>query len=137
VCFICLERQQRFEDTHNDIKCFQIANIMLYFYQEQQDSDTMRIIARKTLIEFYKWHVDAKNALETWYIMVKKQKWLTTQDIKDFDRSASIINAHRVVFNIHGNKYRLIVKVNYRHQCVYIRFIGTHVQYDKIDAVTI
>jgi mRNA interferase HigB len=69
--------------------------------------------------------------------MVKKQQWRSSHEVKKFDGTASISSARRVVFNICGNKYRLVVAVNYKHQCVYIRFVGTHKQYDKIDAAII
>ena len=94
----------------------------------------MRIIKRKTLREFYSLHQDAKYPLETWYHEVKRAKWKDWTDIKAKYVSASILKNKRVVFNIGGNKYRLVVKINYFAQIVYIRFIGTHKEYDKINA---
>lgn len=96
----------------------------------------MRIIARKTLKEFWKEpeYVDSEQALKAWFDEANQAKWQTPNDIKAQYKSASILKESRVVFNIHGNKYRLIVKINYDFSVIYIRFVGTHKQYDKIDA---
>ncbi len=96
----------------------------------------MRIISKRTLREF--WAVpqfsNAKSPLEAWYEEVSKANWNTPQDIKAKYRSASILKNNRVVFNIAGNKYRLIVSVDYIRQAFFVKFIGTHEQYDVIDA---
>jgi mRNA interferase HigB len=97
----------------------------------------MRIIARKTLREFWETHPDAQQALKAWYHDVKRATWKTPGDIKSIYRSASFVGHNRVVFNIKGNKYRLVVAVAYKHGIVYIRFVGTHQEYDKIDAATV
>ena len=97
----------------------------------------MRIIARKTLRAFWETHPDAQQALQAWYHDVKRTTWKTPNDIKSVYRSASFLSDNRVVFNVKGNKYRLIVVVVYQHGIVYIRFVGTHADYDKIDAATI
>jgi mRNA interferase HigB len=76
---------------------------------------------------------DSKGHLEAWHTEVIKADWDTPQDVKAQFRSASIIKNSRVVFNIKGNKYRLVVKINYPYKIVYIRFIGTHKQYDRTD----
>jgi mRNA interferase HigB len=96
----------------------------------------MHIIKRKTLIEFYEQpnRRDAKQPLEAWYNEAKNANWESPADIKTHYRSASILKNNRVVFNIAGNKYRLIVRINYHSKTVFIRFIGTHPEYDKIDA---
>ncbi|MBS3756940.1 MAG: type II toxin-antitoxin system HigB family toxin [Desulfobacterales bacterium] len=96
----------------------------------------MRIIKKKTLIEFYdlKGHQDAKAPLEAWYYEAKNARWETPADIKAHFASASILKNNRVVFNIGGNKYRLVVKINYSAEIVFIRFIGTHEEYDRINA---
>ena len=72
-----------------------------------------------------------------WYQQVKGADWATPADVKREIRNASILKDGRVVFNIAGNKYRIVVWINYAHRVVYIRFIGTHRQYDRIDAQTI
>lgn len=99
----------------------------------------MRVISRKTLKDFYEQNLysDSKSSLEAWYHETVKANWLTPNDIKEQYRNASFLGNNRVVFNIHGNKYRLIVKINYPAKIVYIRFVGTHKQYDKIDSGTI
>lgn len=96
----------------------------------------MRIISKKTLKEFYEQDLykESKEAIESWHKEVAKANWQNPNDIKQQYRHASVVGNNRVVFNIHGNKYRLIVKINYFAQVVYVRFIGTHEQYDKINA---
>ena len=94
----------------------------------------MRIIAKKRLREFYECYEDAEQSLLSWYHEVKKEDWDTPAKVKEKYRSASILGDNRVVFNIKGNKYRLVVKINYEYRVVYIRFVGTHAQYDAIDA---
>jgi mRNA interferase HigB len=97
----------------------------------------MRIIARKTLRTFWERHPDAEQALKAWYQDTQHAAWLTPNDIRRVYATASIIANNRVVFNIRGNHYRLIVAINYAYQIVYIRFVGTHQEYDQIDATTI
>jgi mRNA interferase HigB len=96
-----------------------------------------RIIAKKILRDFWQEHDDAEVHLKTWYEIVRSADWKTPADIKSTFRSASILKDNRVVFNIKGNKYRLIVKFNYARQWAFIRFVGTHQQYDQIDADTV
>ncbi|MDN5082974.1 type II toxin-antitoxin system HigB family toxin [Aliarcobacter butzleri] len=99
----------------------------------------MRIISKKTIKDFYEQtlYQDSKESLEAWHKEAIKADWQNPNDIKEQYKSASVVGNNRVVFNIHGNKYRLIVKINYFAKVVYIRFIGTHKQYDKIDATEI
>ena len=97
----------------------------------------MRVIARKPLLEFSSEHPDAQAGLETWYQEVKAATWKSSADIKIQYRSASIINNRRVVFNICGNKFRLVVDINYPAKLVFIRFVGTHKEYDRIDVESI
>lgn len=97
----------------------------------------MRIISRKTLREFWDQHPDARQPLQAWYDDVKHAEWHSSADIKNVYRNASFLANNRVVFNIKGNNYRLIVAVQYAHGILYIRFVGTHRDYDKIDATTI
>ena len=96
----------------------------------------MRIIAKRTLREFWKQpkYSDAQSALEAWHFEALKASWDTPQDIKEKYRSASFLKNNRVVFNIAGNKYRLIVSIDYQRKACFIKFIGTHKQYDEIDA---
>ncbi|WWE59272.1 type II toxin-antitoxin system HigB family toxin [Parasalinivibrio latis] len=99
----------------------------------------MRIISRATLREFWEKSAyrDAEQPLKAWFDEAKQASWQSPADIKDKYRNASFVANNRVVFNIHGNKYRLIVAVNYKFAMCYIRFVGTHAQYDKIDAVSV
>lgn len=96
----------------------------------------MRIISRSTLKRFYEIpdYSECKESLEAWYFEAKSANWRSWVDIKKKYRSASILKNKRVVFNICGNKYRLIVKINFEAQVIYIRFIGTHKEYDRINA---
>ncbi|ALS98163.1 type II toxin-antitoxin system HigB family toxin [Lacimicrobium alkaliphilum] len=100
----------------------------------------MRIIALSTLKAFWENNpdcLDAKEPTLAWYRHALAADWGTPADVKQDFRNASILKDGRVVFNIAGNKYQLVVWSNYAYRVVYIRFIGTHVQYDKIDAQTI
>ena len=94
----------------------------------------MRVIAKKILRKFWEKHNDAEDQLKTWFKEASKANWKTPTDIKDEYTKASILKQSRVVFNICGNKYRLIVEINYVRQWIFIRFIGTHTDYDKINA---
>ena len=97
----------------------------------------MRVIALKTLHDFWERYPDSQPALQAWYHDAKRANWKTPSDIKATYRTASIIGNNRVVFNIKGNQYRLIVAIQYQFGLVYIRFIGAHREYDKIDATRI
>jgi mRNA interferase HigB len=96
-----------------------------------------RIIAKRTLKEFWEKYPDAEQYLKTWYETAKNSNWKSPNQIKESYANASILKNNRVVFNIKGNSYRLIVKFNFERRWAFIRFIGTHKQYDKIDANTI
>ena len=97
----------------------------------------MRVIARRTLRDFWKNHSDSEEALKAWFSEAENSQWDSPADIKKKFPHASILQDNRVVFNIKGNNYRLIVKINYDYGQVFIRFVGTHAEYDKIDATTI
>lgn len=97
----------------------------------------MKIVAVKILREFWIRFPNSEQHLKSWVDEVKQLNWTQPADIKEKFRSASILKNRRVVFNIKGNDYRLIVSVAYRFGAVYIKFIGTHSQYDAIDAETI
>jgi len=97
----------------------------------------MRIIARSTLRDFWERHTDVEAALRAWYQDAAQAEWKTPEDVKGVYPSASILANNRVVFNIRGNQYRLIVAINYKLGIIYIRFIGSHQDYDKVDAVTV
>jgi len=94
----------------------------------------MRVISKKTLREFYENpnFQDSEGAIEAWHSEVIKANWSNPNEIKAQYKNASVIGDNKIVFNICGNKYRLIVKINYPAKIVFIKFIGTHKQYDKI-----
>lgn len=94
----------------------------------------MRIIAVKTLRDFWEQNADAEQPLKSWYFIAKQADWATPAEIKAQFRNASFVGNNRVVFNIHGNKYRLVTAVNYPYRVMYVRFIGTHRAYDAIHA---
>ena len=97
----------------------------------------MRVFARKTLREFWNNHSDSEDALKAWFSEAESSQWESPSDIKNKYPHASILPDNRVVFNIKGNNYRLVVKINYDYGQIFIRFVGTHAEYDKIDATTI
>jgi len=96
-----------------------------------------RIIAKRTLKEFWEKYADSEQYLKTWYETAKNADWKNPKDIKKTYANASILTDNRVVFNIKGNSYRLIVKFQYEKEWAFIRFIGTHADYNKINAKTI
>jgi mRNA interferase HigB len=97
----------------------------------------MQILAKPTILRFCQKHPKAKQQALAWHYEVAKAKWVSPQDIKNRYASASFVGRNRVVFNLKGNEYRLIVAVAYRIGAVYIKFIGTHAEYDKIDVETV
>ncbi len=94
----------------------------------------MRVIAKKILRDFWTKHSDCEHQLKAWYQEADKGVWRSFNELKSDYPSASVLEDNRICFNIKGNKYRLIVKVNFYYQMMWIRFIGTHAEYDKIDA---
>jgi mRNA interferase HigB len=97
----------------------------------------LSIIVKKILRDFWEIHPDSEQRLKAWYQETSKAEWTSPNKIKGEYPSASFLAYNRVVFNIKGNHYRLIVKINYDYQIIWIRFIGTHAAYDKINAKTI
>lgn len=97
----------------------------------------MRIISRRALRACWEKHADAQQALQAWYVDVKRAQWRSPADIKRIYRTASFVGNNRVIFNIKGSKYRLVVAVQYKFQLVFIRFVGTHRDYDQIEVETI
>lgn len=98
----------------------------------------MRIFSRGTLIEFWRKHPEAEGALRLWFSIVERASWTGPADVKDVFGNADFLQGNRIVFDIRGNNYRLIAQVKYSPLfLVYIRFIGTHADYDRIDASTV
>jgi mRNA interferase HigB len=96
----------------------------------------MRIISRKTLKDFWEKHADSEQALQAWFHEAKHADWKNFATIRTRYRSADLLPGDRVVFNIKGNTYRLIVRIHFKTGIVFIRFLGTHAACDKIDATT-
>jgi mRNA interferase HigB len=97
----------------------------------------MRIISRRRLVEFWRLHPDAEQPLRAWYAEAKKAAWKSPAEIKSIYPTASVLPGNRIIFNIKGNGYRLIVIVEYMQGKMFIRFVGTHAENDRIDARTI
>lgn len=97
----------------------------------------MRVIALSTLREFWRTHPQAEIPLRSWYAEASRAIWKSPTEVKAAHRNASFVAGDRVVFNIKGNDYRLVVAIRYRQGIMYVRFIGTHREYDKIDVATV
>ena len=99
----------------------------------------MHIVSRALLVSFYsqRQYADAKGPLEAWYDVARTANWASPTEVKAQFRNASVVGNNRVVFNIKGNDYRLIVAFAYRMQRGYIKFVGTHGLYDQVDAATV
>lgn len=96
-----------------------------------------KILSKRTLRVFWEKYPDSREYLQTWYETVKEATWNNPNEVKEFYSTISILKNSRVVFNIKGNTYRLVAKINFNRQWLFIRFIGTHQEYNKINANTI
>lgn len=113
-------------NTNNkELICFHIGNFLYYM---------MRIIAVSKLREFWDVHPDAMEPLNQWFRQAKASDWNSPDEVIHRMKSTRVLNAERITFNIKGNSYRLITAINYSYKIVYIRFIGTHAEYDRINA---
>lgn len=103
----------------------------------------MRVISRRTLREFvaslvgHRDHAAAKGAIDSWFAEVHRARWRNTAEVKQHYATASILSAERIVFNLKGNSYRLVATVDFERQIVWIKWIGTHGEYDRIDAMKV
>jgi mRNA interferase HigB len=134
------------EDEHRDVDAVCVRVTRLARAQDLQRvawcpnlglSCAMKIVAVSALKRFWARHPDSEQSLKAWYDEAKHAVWTTPRQIKARYASASFVGKNRVVFNIKGNDYRLVVAIAYRFRAVYIKFVGTHAQYDKIDAATV
>ena len=97
----------------------------------------MRVIAKRTLREFWEKHKDCEQQLLSWYKIAKQSKWQSFEEVKSQFGTCKVVGSDRIIFKIKGNKYRLIVKITFVNQIIWIRFIGKHDEYDNIDPKTI
>jgi mRNA interferase HigB len=98
----------------------------------------MQVIARRTLRQFWENHSQSEGPIRAWYATVARSRWKTPTDVKrQFGSNVDFVADNRVIFDLGGNKYRLVVHVSYKFQRVLVKFIGTHVQYDRIDPETV
>ena len=97
----------------------------------------MRVIARNTLVDFWSEHPEAKVALERWYKLVRAAHWTSTDEIQRSAPKSKVLNRERVRFEVAGGNYRLVVAFDFQRQVAFVKFIGTHAEYDRIDALTI
>ncbi len=94
----------------------------------------MRIFSKRTLRDFWQRHPDSEEALRQWYRAVRQADWATPAQVRADSSNASILRNNRVVFRIRGNNYRLVAEIYYPDRAVYVRFMGTHAEYNRIDA---
>src|SRR5262249_45527791 len=97
----------------------------------------MRVIARKVLVDFGEKHPEAKVPLERWYKLVRAARWASTDEIQRAAPKAKVLNRERIRFEIAGGNYRLVSAFDFRRQIAFVKFIGTHAEYDRIDALTV
>ena len=95
----------------------------------------MNVVSRKTLVEFYQIYSDAREPLETWYKVCRKAEWRNFNEVRLAYPSADWVGDERVVFNIKGNKYRLIGRYSFRYKSIQVKWIGTHAEYDSLDVL--
>ena len=97
----------------------------------------MRVIARNTLVEFYALHPETKSPLEHWLCLVRAAEWKSPHDVRNSFPKASVLNGERVRFEVAGGNYRLVVAFDFVRQVAYVKFLGTHAEYDRIDALKV
>lgn len=97
----------------------------------------MRVIARHTLVDFWSKHPETKVAVERWYRLVRAANWTSTDDIRKAAPKCKVLNRERVRFEIAGGNYRLVVAFDFHRQVAFVKFIGSHAEYDRIDALTV
>ncbi|AFL79613.1 hypothetical protein Aeqsu_0081 [Aequorivita sublithincola DSM 14238] len=120
--------------AHNAEKKYKSYHFGNFFYYICDKYFNVKIFSRGTLRDFWEKHGNCELQLKTWYRETEKSNWSSINDLKSEYPNASILKDNRIVFNIKGNDYRLIVKFNFEYQLAWIRFIGTHAEYDKINA---
>jgi mRNA interferase HigB len=96
----------------------------------------MRVIARSTLVDFWSKHPEAKVALERWYKLIKAAHWTSTDEVQRAAPKCKVLNRERARFEVAGGNYRLAIAFDFRRQVAFVKFVGTHAEYDRIDALT-
>jgi mRNA interferase HigB len=99
--------------------------------------DWMRVIARNTLVGFWRAHPETKVALERWLKQVRAARWASTEDVQRAAPKCKALNCERVRFEVAGRNYRLVVAFDFRRQAAFVKFIGTHAEYDRVDALRV
>lgn len=97
----------------------------------------MRIIARSTLVDFWSRHPEAKVPLERWYAIARAAQWMSMDDVRRVAPKAKVLNGERARFEVAGGSYRLIVSFDFKRQVAFVKFVGSHAEYDRIDALTV
>lgn len=97
----------------------------------------MRVIARRVLVEFCGKHPEARASLERWHTLVRAAQWASTDEVQKAAPKAKVLNRERVRFEVAGGNYRLVAAFDFRRQIVFVKFVGTHAEYDRIDAMTV
>jgi mRNA interferase HigB len=97
----------------------------------------MRVIARNTLVDFWRKHPEAKVALERWYKLVRAARWMSMDELQRAAPKSKALNRERVRFEVAGGNYRLVVAFDFRRQAAFVKFIGTHAEHDRVDALTV
>ena len=97
----------------------------------------MRVIARNALVDFWSRHLEARVSLERWHKLVRAAQWASTDEVQKAAPKAKVLNRERVRFEVAGGNYRLVVAFDFRRQIAFVKFIGTHTDYDRIDAITV
>jgi len=97
----------------------------------------VNVISRRTLAEFYAVHADSKDPLETWYKVCRSAEWRNFNEVQKAYPSADVVGDDRVVFNIKGNKYRLVARFSFRYKAIQVKWIGTHASYDGINVIEV
>jgi mRNA interferase HigB len=121
----------------NAFPFWELGERMLPKWERANLDAAVRIIARRTLLHAWGRYRDAENPLKAWFKEVEVAHWAGSEDVRRQYRTASIVGDERVVFNIKGNSYRLVVAINYAAKIVFIKFFGTHAEYNKIDVVEV
>ncbi len=110
---------------------------LFFFPNRAMIASVMRVIARNTLVDFWNKHPETRIALERWYKLVRAAHWTSTDEVQSAAPKSKVLNCERVRFQVAGGNYRLVVAFDFRRQVAFVKFIGDHSEYDRVDALTI